>query len=145
MGGSFLRNFAAVAAFSVVGLLIAGNTFRSDAQSNDDRSVQVIEMTARKYEYSPSEIRVKKGTHVQLKLRAADRTHGFKIRLFPDGAPESGEPGLKFAQPQDSWKLDKDRERVLEFVAERPGTYSFKCSVFCGFGHGGMRGRLIVE
>jgi len=102
-------------------------------------------MAAKKYKYTPGEIRVKQGTRVQLRIRALDRTHGFKIRLFPDGSPESGQPGLRFFQPRESWKLEKNQERIIEFVAERPGTYTFRCSMFCGFGHGGMSGKLIVE
>ncbi len=107
--------------------------------------VKVIEMTAKKYEYSPNEIHVKKGTRVQLKIRPLDRTHGFKISPYPEGTEQSGPPGLRFDPPQDNWKIEKEQERVIEFVAERAGTYPFKCSVFCGFGHGGMKGKLIVE
>ncbi|MBI1750126.1 MAG: cupredoxin domain-containing protein [Acidobacteria bacterium] len=115
------------------------------AQSQGGDSAQVIEMTAKKYEFSPGEIRVKKGTRVQLKIRATDRAHGIKIRLYPDGAPESGDPGLRMAEAQDNFKLDHNQERVIEFVAERPGAYTFRCSVFCGFGHRGMSGKLIVK
>jgi hypothetical protein len=35
--------------------------------------VQVIEVTAKKYEFNPSPIRVKQVTKVQLKIRATDR------------------------------------------------------------------------
>ncbi len=107
--------------------------------------VKVIEVSARRYEYTPGEIHVKKGTRVQLKIHALDHTHGFKIRLFPEGAPESGTPGLRFDPQQDSFKIAKEQDRVIEFVAERAGTYPFKCSVFCGMGHGGMKGKLVVE
>lgn len=107
--------------------------------------VQVIAVTAKKYEYTPGEIHVKKGIRVQLKIRALDRTHGFKINLYPEGVGQSGMPGLRFESPQNSWKLEKDQERVIEFVAERAGTYPFKCSNFCGFGHMGMKGKLVVE
>ena len=110
-----------------------------------DTAVKVIEVTAKQFEYAPEEIRVKKGTRVQLKVRATDRTHGFKLSLYPDGTPADGPPGLKFDQPQDNWKLEKDQERIIEFVAERAGTYPFKCSVFCGLGHSRMNGKLIVE
>ena len=107
--------------------------------------VKVIEVTAKKYEYTPGEIHVKKGTRVQLKLRAIDRTHGFKLALYPDGAAESGPAGLRLTDPQESWKLEKEQERVVEFTADRAGTYSFKCSNFCGMGHRGMHGKLVVE
>jgi len=35
-------------------------------------SAQVIDVTAKKYEFSPSPIRVKQGTKVQLKITATD-------------------------------------------------------------------------
>lgn len=108
---------------------------------------QVFEITARKYEFTPNEIHVKKGSRVQLKIRALDRTHGFRLALYPEGAAESGPLGLRFDREgsQDNWKVEKGQERLVEFVAERPGTYRFKCSVFCGLGHRGMKGALVVE
>ncbi len=140
----------------VVALLLAGSvasqpqnpsraTSAQDNAAAGQATVKVIEVTARRYEYTPSEIRVKKGARVQLKVRALDRTHGMKISLYPEGAAEDGQPGLRFTEPQNNWKLEKDQERVIEFVAERAGTYPIKCSVFCGLGHGGMKGKLVVE
>ncbi len=46
------------------------------AQSQD---VPVIEITAKKYEYSASPVHVKIGTKVQLRITATDHDHGFKI------------------------------------------------------------------
>ena len=42
-------------------------------------SVQVVEVTARKYEYSPAPIHVKNGTKIHLKITATDHDHGFSI------------------------------------------------------------------
>ncbi len=118
---------------------------RQENTTGDQAEAKVIELTAKKYEYSPGEIHVKKGTRVQLKIRALDRTHGFKISPYPEGAAKNGQPGLRFAEQQDNWKIEKEQERVIEFVAERAATYAFKCSVFCGLGHRGMKGKLVVE
>jgi heme/copper-type cytochrome/quinol oxidase subunit 2 len=118
---------------------------RQENATGDQAEAKVFELTAKKYEYSPGEIHVKKGTRVQLKIRALDRTHGFKISPYPEGAAKNGQPGLRFAGQQDNWKIEKDQERVIEFVAQRAGTYAFKCSVFCGLGHGGMKGKLVVK
>lgn len=140
-----MRKLFGFAAISLAGLLFVGAALRAGAQSKTEESVQVVEMTAKKYAYSPDEIRVKMGTRVQLKIRATDRTHGFKIRLYPEGAPEKGEPGLRMADNKNNFKLEENQERTIEFVAERPGVYIFRCSVFCGMGHRGMSGKIIVE
>ncbi len=134
---------AVAAAFFISGHLAGQEQQNPDTGTTGE--VKVIEITAKKYGYTPGFIRVKKGTRVQLKIRATDRTHGFTISVNPEGAAAGAPPGLKFDQPQESWKLEKDHERVIEFVAERAGTYPFKCSIFCGFGHKGMKGTLVVE
>ena len=85
-------------------------------------------MTAKKYEFDPPAIRVKTGDHVKLVITALDKEHGFKI-----------EP-LHINQ-----KLPKGEPVTVEFTAPAPGTYPFECSHFCGFGHGKMKGELIVE
>lgn len=104
-------------------------------------------MTAKKYEYSPSPVHVKKGARVQLKITAVDRDHGFKIAIVPDGTGPTGPVGLEFSspQPRDSWKLQKGKETEIEFVAKTPGTYEFSCSEACGIHHGRMKGQLVVE
>ena len=110
-----------------------------------DQNVKVIEMTAKKYEFSPSPVHVKAGTKVQLKISTLDRKHGIKIEVYPDGSDKKSEPGLVFSSKEDCFTIDKDAPAVVEFVAKTPGTYSFKCCVHCGLGHGGMKGQLIVE
>lgn len=105
-----------------------------------EQNVQVVEVTAKKYEYSPSPIRVKSGAKVQLKITAADHDHGFKIES--DGAKA---PGLVFTTPKDCWQLEKGQTTTIEFVAQTPGTYTFKCCHTCGLGHKGMKGQLVVE
>jgi cytochrome c oxidase subunit II len=115
----------------------------TNAQAGQD--AQVIEVTAKKYEYTPSPIRVKRGAQVQLKITSLDKTHGIKINLYPDGADAKGGPGLTFASDSDCFKIEKDAPTMIQFVARAPGTYSFHCCNRCGIGHGGMKGQLIVE
>ena len=110
-------------------------------------SPHVIEVTAKTFEFIPKEIHVKSGERVQIKLRTADRTHGLKLNIYPEGAREGGNPGLVFDHPQDDAKVEKNKERVIQFVAARPGNYDFNCSVRCsmmGRGHDRMTGKLIV-
>jgi hypothetical protein len=42
--------------------------------------VREIAVTAKKYEFSPNPIRIKKGGHVRLVITALDRDHGFKFQ-----------------------------------------------------------------
>jgi heme/copper-type cytochrome/quinol oxidase subunit 2 len=110
-----------------------------------DQSVQVIELSAKKYEYSPSPVHIKAGTKVQLKINAVDHDHGFKIAAVPDGADAGGKPGLVFASLQECWLLKKGETTTIEFLAQTPGTYSFKCCHSCGLGHRGMKSQIIVD
>ena len=88
---------------------------------------QVVHMTAKKFEYDPSEITLKKGVPAILEITALDRDHGFKI-------PELGiRADLKSGQVT--------RVRI---VPDRTGTFKFRCDVFCGSGHEDMAGQLVV-
>jgi cytochrome c oxidase subunit II len=112
-----------------------------------DQVPQVIRMTARKYEFSPSPIHVKLGTKVQLKITALDRDHGFTIVRDPAGDDPTAHPGLVFTSPagDDGWRLKRGKETTVEFVARARGTYEFNCSLVCGLHHGRMKGHLIVD
>lgn len=93
-----------------------------------DAPAQKICMTAKRYEYTPDVVLVKQGTHVILEIESLDVTHGFKIDQY----------GINVTIPE--------KEKVtVEFYAREPGTYPFKCSHFCGFGHFGMKGKIVVE
>jgi heme/copper-type cytochrome/quinol oxidase subunit 2 len=110
--------------------------------------VQVIDVTAKKYEFNPSPIRVKQGTRVQLKITATDHAHGFRIRELPERADTTdtkGKGGLVFSSPQDCQKIEKGQTATVEFVAQTPGTYPFRCCTRCGWHHRAMKGQLIVE
>ena len=118
---------------------------RSRPVAAQDQNAQVIELVAKKYEYSPSPVHVKACTTVQLKITAVDHDHGFKIGAEPDGAKPGGKAGLVFSSPQDCWQLKKGETTTIEFLAQTPGTYTFKCCHTCGLGHKGMKGQIIVE
>jgi cytochrome c oxidase subunit II len=109
------------------------------------QDVQVIGITAKKYEYSASPIHVKSGTKVQLKITATDHDHGFKIAAVPDSAVTKGTAGLIFTSPQDCWQLKQGETTTIEFLAQASGTYTFRCCHTCGLGHRGMKGQIIVD
>jgi heme/copper-type cytochrome/quinol oxidase subunit 2 len=92
------------------------------------KDTKEIRMTAKKYEYDPAVITVKEGEHVTLIITALDHDHGFKI------------DGLRIDQ-----LLKKGEPTTIEFTADTTGTFPFQCSHFCGLGHKGMKGELIVE
>ena len=88
---------------------------------------QVIQITAKRFEYSPKEITVKKGVPVVLQFTSLDRLHGFNC------------PGLKL-------RLDirPGKVNTLRFTPDKAGTFPFHCDNFCGSGHEGMKGTIIV-
>ena len=94
------------------------------------QQVQVIELNAKKYEYSPSPVHVKAGTKVQLKITAVDHDHGFKISPVPDGSTPGSNAGLIFTSPEDCGELGKGKTTVMEFVAQTPGTYLSSVATF---------------
>ena len=133
---------------STVGALVLAPTMffqQSRSVLALDQNVQVIELTAKKYEYSPSPVHVKAGTKVQLKITATDHDHGFKIGAVPDDAQANGTAGLVLTSPQDCWQLKKGETTTIEFLAQTAGTYTFRCCHTCGLGHRGMKGQIVVD
>jgi cytochrome c oxidase subunit II len=126
-------------------LAFAAFLLLSRSASAQVQDVQIIEIKAKKYEYSASPIHVKSGTKVQLKITATDHDHGFKIAAVPDGALTNGTAGLAFTSPQDCWQLKKGETITIEFLAQASGTYSFRCCHTCGVGHRGMKGQIVVD
>ena len=94
---------------------------------NPQSDEQVIRISAKTFEFEPSEITVKKGIPVTLELISADRHHGFKLSAFQLRADIR--PG----------SVEKVR-----FVPDRTGTFTFLCDVFCGDQHEDMSGTLTV-
>ena len=68
--------------FSVPSVQLVLSIFLSQSRAalGQEQDVQVIELTAKKYEYSPSPVQVKAGTKVRLKITAVDHDHGFQNR-----------------------------------------------------------------
>ena len=89
---------------------------------------RVLEIRARKFSYTPNIIKASKGDLVRIRLISEDVTHG----LFLDGygLNVSAHPG---------------QDGQLQFVANKTGRFSFRCSVTCGEFHPYMVGYLTVE
>jgi cytochrome c oxidase subunit 2 len=88
---------------------------------------QVIKVSAKQFEYSPSEITVKKGVPVVLELTSLDRLHGFDC------------PGLGIRGD-----INPGKVTTIEFTPKTAGTFPFHCDNFCGSGHGNMKGKIVV-
>jgi cytochrome c oxidase subunit 2 len=80
-----------------------------------------IEITAKQFEFEPSEITVQKGQPVILVIKSADVAHG-----------------LRFRELNLNVKIDKGGTAELPFTPDKTGDFVGHCSVFCGPGHGGM-------
>jgi cytochrome c oxidase subunit II len=88
-----------------------------------------IAITAKKYQFSPDTVEVEAGTRIIFKITALDREHGFEIAGAKTGCT----------------KIKKGETAVVEYTAESAGTVEFKCCVFCGFGHRGMKGKIVIH
>jgi len=96
--------------------------------TNVAASEQVITVTAKRWEFIPNPITVKKGIPVKLVITSVDVSHGFSL------------PAFNINQ-----RLSPGNTVNIEFTPDKEGSFSFFCNVFCGSGHGSMRGTLIVE
>jgi cytochrome c oxidase subunit 2 len=97
-------------------------------QVRQTAAVHEFQITSRKYEFGPSSLRVKKGEHLRLVIAALDHDHGFRLDEFHINK-----------------KIERGKTVTVEFTADKAGTFPFRCSNFCGLGHGGMKGTLVVE
>ena len=109
------------------GSLFAGLAAVAAAPAEEPRTIDVVASGDR---FEPELIQLVEGERVVLRARAADgKGHGIAIK----------EMKVKAALP-------KTGEVVpIEIAADRAGTYTISCSVYCGRGHSRMRARLVVS
>jgi len=88
---------------------------------------KVIDISAKKYKFTPGVITLKKGVPVILHLTSVDRKHGFN------------DPGLNLRAD-----VNKGQVTELKVTPQKTGTFPFYCDVFCGDGHEDMNGKIIV-
>jgi cytochrome c oxidase subunit II len=106
----------------------AGAGARQVKGGGDVEEVKPIDVIASRFRFEPATISVAQGDTVRLRLRSADATHSFAIKAFRVKAliPKGGEPV------------------TVEFVVDQAGSFDFTCAEYCGTGHAGMKGRLVV-
>ena len=104
-----------------------GNTSIIEAETKPGQ-VREFEVTAKRWVFDPSIITVNEGDTVILNIKSIDVSHGFSLPSF--GVSE---------------RLDAGNKIRVEFVADEKGTFNFFCNNYCGSGHSGMKGVLVVE
>ena len=129
--------------FLLLVLLIAGSCSRRDggqvvgqgssvseqpAVPTQSGEFKEFKITAKQFEFSPSVIEVNQGDKVRLIVTSTDIPHGIAIKEY--GINEQLNPG---------------KPVTIEFTANKEGTFTAYCSVFCGSGHSNMKGRLVVK
>jgi cytochrome c oxidase subunit 2 len=89
---------------------------------------RTVNITAKRFEFVPATLTLKKGETVTLRVTSEDVTHGLFLRAL---------------------KIDTDivpgETRELTVTPQVAGTFTAICHHFCGSGHGGMKLTVIVE
>jgi cytochrome c oxidase subunit 2 len=112
---------------TIVITLSTPSSMRGLAQTSQP---EIVEIDAERFSFTPSEIRMKRGVPIELRIRSDDTNHGFRI-LDTDVnvlVPKRGKGTV-----------------TVPFRPDKPGRYIFECTKLCGAGHGFMRGVIIVS
>jgi len=88
---------------------------------------KVIRIVAKRFDYTPGELRLKKGEAVILELTSSDVLMGFNLPDFDLRAD-----------------IIPDKVTRVRFVPDKTGSFTFLCDIFCGTKHEEMNGRLTV-
>jgi len=103
------------------------NLTRAQESANAAVEPKVIEITAKKFEFTPSEITLKKGEPVVLRLAGTDRVHGFMSKPL---------------------KIDTDiapgKTTDVAVTPDTTGDFTVICDHYCGTGHGNMKMKVSV-
>ncbi|MBE0680727.1 MAG: cupredoxin domain-containing protein [Anaerolineales bacterium] len=108
----------------MAGLVVAFAPLPVPAIAPQERTFQI---DAHQFAYSPSELKVNEGDTVIIQLVSSDVVHG----IYVDGYDISVE-------------ADPGQSAILTFVADKPGSFRFRCNVTCGAMHPFMIGKLTV-
>jgi heme/copper-type cytochrome/quinol oxidase subunit 2 len=92
-----------------------------------ERKTKTVKMYADNWSWSPDLIRVKQGTRVVIRFENRDAPHSFVLKGY----------GIKVP-------LRQDAKAETEFVADKVGTFKWRCGRPCGNGCPKMTGKLVV-
>jgi cytochrome c oxidase subunit II len=88
---------------------------------------QHIAIVAKRFDFSPGDVTVKKGVPVTIALTSEDVDHG-----------------VKFRELNVVVNAKKGETKEVTFTPDKVGTFVGQCSIFCGAGHGAMKMTLHV-
>jgi len=88
---------------------------------------KVVKVSAKRFDYSPGKLTLKKGQPVVLELTSRDVVMGFNL------------PDFKVRGDMIPGKVTR-----VEFTPDKAGTFTFLCDIFCGTGHEEMHGTIAV-
>ena len=89
---------------------------------------RVVDVSAKRFEFTPTVITLKKDEAVTIRLNSMDRAHGLLIHaLGVDLDAEEGKPG------------------EVTITPHQAGRFAAICDHYCGSGHGNMKMIFIVE
>jgi len=89
---------------------------------------KVVEITAKRFEFTPNKITLKKGEPVTIRITSADVVHGFFLRP------------LKIDE-----LISPDKPTEVTITPQTAGTFTTICDHFCGVNHGSMKMTVVVE
>jgi cytochrome c oxidase subunit II len=108
-------------------LLLVLASFAPPALSRADEA-RVVEIVARRFQFTPDRVTLQKDEPVILRLRTEDVTHGFyQKKLGIDAVIEPGKI------------VD------VQITPHEAGEFVTICDHFCGSGHGNMKMTLVVK
>ena len=90
-------------------------------------AARTFKIEASQFSYSPAEVQVDPGDTVTIQLVSTDVVHGLYVDEY--GASVQADPG---------------QTASMTFVANRPGSFRFRCNVTCGAMHPFMIGKITV-
>ncbi len=108
----------------MAGLVVAFAPLPVQSAAPQPRTFQI---EAQQFSYSPPELKVNAGDKVTIQLVSTDVVHG----LYVDGYDVSVE-------------ADPGQTKTLTFIADKSGSFRFRCNVTCGVMHPFMIGKLTV-
>jgi cytochrome c oxidase subunit 2 len=110
---------------SLLTLLLAAATA---VVAQPETPARVVEISAKKFEFTPNVVTLKKDEPVTIHFTSTDRAHGLLVKAFKiDLDADLGKPADVTVTPHEA------------------GTFAAICDHYCGSGHGNMKMTFVVE